>query len=466
MKKKLFAGFLAAVLAMSMTVTAFANEVNDFTAGGTDVGGEGTVLAVEDVYDVIVPTNVNYAINPDELNGKPQIMSGSFGVINHGSTNVQVDVAASVSGSSVTMSDADTIAAINNATEASAVNEEKLLYLAVAPVASGASVTANTVITGSASYTDKAYADVGFDVTTAVATSAAVAIPANGSSDMAFKLPAANYTAALSGSGAVTTGGGFDTNNIEAVQTYQGDYTNDPVAAFTLIGSVNKYADWTGVTLPEVALTFTLTELNDLEYAELEVDAATENMIVSGNVAKDDYVIRLQPDGSAKYTFVKAPGGNGVISNITSADGLDRTGAVASNLVTYSNGVLTFTATPVSKWLGATGDGIVKVTISGIEYEFTYSTKAPAKDDYVIKIQSDGTAKYTFVNPPSGSGGITNITSADGLDRTGAVANNLVTYSDGVLTFTATPVSKWLSATGSGKVKLTINGTDFEFTVQ
>lgn len=276
MKKKIFSGFLAAAMVLSMSVSAFAaNEVTDF-AGTTDVGGSGTVLAVSDVIDVIVPTNVNYAVNPAELSNKPQIMSGSFGVINHGSTAVKVDVTANIADSTtVTISDADTIAAINNATDAADVSEDALLYLAVAPVAAGKSVTGVTVLG------DNAYSKVGFDVVADVATGAAVAIPAGSPASMAFKLEAAAYTAEISGE-AVTTGGGFDTSGVEAVQEYAGDLEHDPVAAFTLVGSANKYADWTAVTLPEVTLTFSFSKLNKLAYDALEVDPATENMVVAG----------------------------------------------------------------------------------------------------------------------------------------------------------------------------------------
>lgn len=283
MKKKIFSGFLAAAMVLSMSVSAFAaNEVTDF-AGTTDVGGSGTVLAVSDVVDVIVPTNVNYAVNPAELSDKPQIMSGSFGVINHGSTAVKVDVTATIADSTtVTISDADTIAAINNATDAADVSEDALLYLAVAPVKAGLAddkVKAETV-TGAA-----AYSKVDFDVVADVAEDAAVAIPSGSPASMAFKLDAAAYTAEIAGE-AVTTGGGFDTTGVEAVQEYAGDYKNDPVAAFTLIGSANKYADWTAVTLPEVTLSFSFSKLNTLAYDALEVDPATENMVAAGEASE------------------------------------------------------------------------------------------------------------------------------------------------------------------------------------
>lgn len=339
MKKKIFSGFLAAVLAMSMTVTAFAaNEVTDFE-NGTDVGGSGTVLAVSDIFDVIVPTNVNYAINPAELSGKPQVMSGSFGVINHGSTAVKVDVTASIADSTtVTISDADTIDAVNNATDAADVVEDALMYLAVAPVKAGATVTAETVVGADA------HSKVGFDVVNDVAEGSSVAI-SNGGASLAFKLPPASYTATITGS-AITTGGGFDTSGVEAVQEYTGDFTNDPVAAFTLVGSVNKYADWTAITLPEVTLTFDFAKLNTLAYDALEVDPATENMVAGG--ATGDV---------ATTAFISADDDNGIfwLALMENKDDDSNGGLVGPISNVKVNGIAT-NSTIGSGWLQITYD--------------------------------------------------------------------------------------------------------------
>ncbi len=363
MKKKIFSGFLAAAMVLSMSVSAFAaNEVTDF---GTDanVGGSGTVLAVSDIVDVIVPTNVNYAVNPAELSGKPQIMSGSFGIINHGSTAVKVDVTANIADSTtVTISDADTIAAINNATDAADVSEDALLYLAVAPVAKDTTVTAETVLG------DDAYSKVAFDVVADVASGSAVAIPSGSPASMAFKLEAAKYDAKISGS-AVTSGGGFEID-AEAVQEYKGDLTDDPVAAFTLVGSANKYADWTAVTLPEVTLTFNFSKLNTLAYDALEVDPATENMVVgdagdvvpavTAHIEMDADSLYLRPDAStpvvaSKLSNVKCKG-NTVAGNVVDGDGwicispaqqtaAGVTGADATTTVTFTYDGVKYTAT-------------------------------------------------------------------------------------------------------------------------
>lgn len=292
--RKFLGGFLATVLAVASVSTGVLAANPPQTE---NITGSGTLIKADDIYDVLLPTNLSYAIDIDGTvaagstnvinQSGTAIYSASFGVINHSSHALKIDVEArAASTSKVQVLSADEIAENNALTSAALVATAPAISLSIAPVASGTSVTNNYVVTKDGASADVTVAAVSF-ASSDVAASKAVALSASDST-ISFALTQAAYTVSTNGVSLETTNGGFYVSGDAASVNKEYDssktaYVDDPSVGFTIIGDANKFADWSDVEssdLPEITAVFTLTPLTAIEYDAIDFDDATDGMVV------------------------------------------------------------------------------------------------------------------------------------------------------------------------------------------
>jgi hypothetical protein len=397
--KKILSGILTAALALSAMGTG--------VMADQTISGEGTVIAAKEIYDVILPTNFSYAVDPSgymkdvadtaiNVSGSA-VYSGSFGVVNHSSVPLQIDVtitaeASTSTGDSVAIVTDAAVVTANNANGDSAdiaskqaVSTKPLLSLEVAPLTSGSSVSANAVAVSSAGVT-ATYASVSFD-STSVVTDAGYSLTTTQS--LEFALSSAAYEVSADGIALKTTDGGFyvsgEANTIEKV--YAKDktaYVDDPVVGFTIIGEANKYADWSKVTeLPDITATFVLTAMTDLQYDCIEFNP-TQDKVVSG--------------GSVSASALDAGKINGVdISGTSTSTATNAAPSTTVTTATYSKASgATIAINAGSGDLAATDVASVKFgTVSGT-YSSTLSGATYDSKTGVLTLPSGNFAKATI----------------------------------------------------------------------
>lgn len=244
MMKKIFAGAMSATLVMGMSLTAFAA---DSTATV-----DAPIFSF-DAIDVVVPTALAVAFNPDGLDVQTgadasdiesgQVLSHKVGILNKSSKDKIVTVTLTVTDKNTYANDDDPrITFVDTAADAT-TNAEKgeyAIYLTAVP----ADATEVQVGSGPASADETTGAADLANVTMTAATGKEVALSA-GENKIAFKLDQATYGLKDGESVEITD----TTNNVAnkyEVKSLAADGAG--ITAFTFDGAMNSNADWTKLT--------------------------------------------------------------------------------------------------------------------------------------------------------------------------------------------------------------------------
>lgn len=287
MKKKnmkhLLAAMMSAAMVMSMPMAAMAGEEGGPEENDSPVTEE-TKAEVEapiysfDMTNVIVPTSLVVAFNPDELSVKKgesastdQVLSQNFGILNKSNKDKIVTVTLKVEDLNT-----DKITFVDSAADATGAAEGAYaVYLAVVPADSG------EVKVGATSADKDTGAAAMADVAMEAATAKAVALE-KGDNTVAFLLQKSTYTPKT---GSELTLGGTDmgandvTNNFELTGVAA---DGKGITAFTFSGALNKKADWS-----KLSSGIKITAVYDFQttYDYTALTDTTNGAIVSGTGA-------------------------------------------------------------------------------------------------------------------------------------------------------------------------------------
>ena len=241
MMKKIFAGAMSATLVMGMSLTAFAA---DKTATV-----DAPIFSF-DAIDVVVPTALAVAFNPDGLDVQTgasasdtedgQVLSHKVGILNKSSKDKIVTVTLTVTDKNTYANDDDPkITFVDTAADAT-TNAEKgeyAIYLTAVP----ADATEVKVGSTPASADDTTAAADLANVTMTAATGKEVALSA-GENKIAFKLDKATYGLIDGESVEITD----TTNNVASKYEVKSLAAGGAgITAFTFDGAMNSNADWT-----------------------------------------------------------------------------------------------------------------------------------------------------------------------------------------------------------------------------
>lgn len=290
MKNKLLKVLVATMLMVSMLGTTCMAAPSDGTldseTGGTTVEGESTVK--NPTYKIVIPTSLDFALDPFKQGGQSQIYSDDFYMINKSNVAVRLDMSMEVIAATGVTMKADE-------TDVTETNTDKLIYMAVqvpAAVTETAaaaadfttitskydgvyySLSAGTSVTGPVAGTTGALEEadkIVIDTTKAAGSSYAdnssvkVALDATAATACTFALQEADYQEYYTDAAGTTKAEEF--KNVAA--------TTDGSTAFRFYGKLNSKAAWAANDV-KVTATYTFIGLTPEVYTEL-IDKEVEN---------------------------------------------------------------------------------------------------------------------------------------------------------------------------------------------
>lgn len=306
--KQVIAAVMSAALVMGMPMAAWAAEgdENDNNPAATEIKAEVEAPIYSfDVTNVVVPTSLVVAFNPDKLvvktggtnTSQAQVLSKNFGMLNKSNKDKIVTVTLKVqdlNDGKITFVDSD-------ADATGAAEGEYAVHLAVVPADATEVKVGDTPASADKDTAGAAMASV--DMT--AATAQAVTLEA-GDNAIAFVLGKGTYTA-VSGSELELGGSGMNGNNVgNNLELTSVAADGKGITAFTFTGALNEKADWS-----KLDKGIKITAVYDFEttYEYDELTDADNGSIVSGTGAMLDGV-------APKFTT----GGVGVI-NFTAGTG-------------------------------------------------------------------------------------------------------------------------------------------------
>lgn len=391
--KKILAVLCSATMIVSASLPAFAAEE---TTAAT-----GNVIAY--TFDTVtVPTTIKVAFNPQGLpitigeNAEGQavttnekIVSLGYGIANKSSIDKKIVVkfaanAVAVDGETADVkfvdSEAKTQAKSDSNADGAVAGEHKIM-LYVTPATAQPTIndgendgagTAFAVADGDDGKTENASGTNLADVKMTAAALEKGIIFGEGENNDAF----ANLGFALDKSTySLKTGESidFDTPQSEVADKLElSAFGAKSITGFTFKGFMNDNTVWTRANISAISIT-PIYEITDKgEEVAVEDTHGMVTLTAADDIAEpdaptaaptDDYVM-TESNGGYAYTFVATPTGS--LTAVT-VDGVSKEKAITNNLVTYSDGVLTFAAAFVTN-NSITDESVVKVTIGETEY--------------------------------------------------------------------------------------------------
>lgn len=126
MKRKMVTTLMAVTLCTTMfgstALATFNGELGESNLGDTGVTVEGDSGVENPTYKIVVPTTLNFAVDPFEQKGQSQIYSKDFYMVNKSNVPVQLDCA-------VTLEAATGVTIKDKAEDVTETNNDKLLYM-------------------------------------------------------------------------------------------------------------------------------------------------------------------------------------------------------------------------------------------------------------------------------------------------------------------------------------------------
>lgn len=307
---------MALVCAMVLPTAAFGstpgfsvsgNGMSGSSSGGT-VSGDGQVDP--STYNVVIPTKMNFAINPFGIDNKSQIYGTDYPVINLSPFAVRVDVSISAnkaSGVSVNFATTDSDSTLTTGTD-------KAAYLT-------AYVPAKLTINGTVSSGSVSSNTVSGDYVTSASANKAVVVTDTTPGVIGFAL--AKYD---------TTSNTVSKNN---------------ASTFTFSGKVNSAANWANGDFSVVG-DFTFSGLQPENYNALTIDPEN-NFVAGGGTTVDPTKTKTYSRaarGNVVFNNVQLPSGATSVTSISlvgNNDSVPKTPATPT-VWTFSGGTLTFNA--------------------------------------------------------------------------------------------------------------------------
>lgn len=308
--KKILAVVCSVSLMASSAVTAFAETP-------TSTAGTGNMLAYS-LESVVVPTSIKVALNPseytvtirdtgDDKTSTAQIVTFNYGIANKSTANKVVNVKLEVTGEKT--ADKTPITFVNTEAEAQAYNAssnengakpgELKMYLAIVGSTNAPKTLADAAFevteVASGKNTENASADNLCDVAMTAASSGAVVFASDTSkyalAETAFSLGAATYDVQDDQTIDFTTTQSTLAGKME--MTVLGDVTG-----FTLVGAMNKNADWTkaDVSALSFAPVYSVTDATGEETAAggyKQVQTAAAAAVATANTFKTTHATIL-----------------------------------------------------------------------------------------------------------------------------------------------------------------------------
>ena len=248
MMKKVFAGAMSATLVMGMSLTAFASGAVSDPEASVDAP-----IFSFDAIDVVVPTTLAVAFNPDGLDVQTgadaadtensQVLSHKVGILNKSSKDKIVTVTLTVTDKNTYANDDDPrITFVDTASDATGAEKgEYAIYLAAVPADTTEVKVGSTPASASATTTAADLANVAMTA----ASGKDVALSA-GENKIAFKLEKATY--GLKADASIELGSDI-TNDVASKYEVKSLATGGAgITAFTFGGALNQNADWTKLT--------------------------------------------------------------------------------------------------------------------------------------------------------------------------------------------------------------------------
>lgn len=388
--KKAFAAAVSAAVVMSMPMAAMASSTTPAptttpTPAPTPVSAEVEAPIYSfDVVNVVVPSSLVVAFNPDELEvttdstavpavtSTSQVLSRSFGILNKSNKDKIVTVTLNVedlNGDKITFVDTD--AAATGAAEG-----VYAVHLAALP----ADDTEVKIGTSSADENTDANAVADVKMTGTTVDDAKVTLAA-GNNTLAFVLQKATYEPKTGGG--ITLGN--STNDVSNSLELTGVATGGKgITAFTFAGALNPKAEWS-----KLASGIKITAVYDFEttYNYADLTNTTNGSVVNGTGAMLGSLAPKFSSGSAvgtiQYNVGLGDGGVKSIKSITLMSGsnpFDGYNALSGNwaAATDVDGTITFDSGFISAFARDFQDETMKATI-------TYETN----DDQTKTVQVD-----------------------------------------------------------------------------
>lgn len=418
MRKKMIAALLSVMVCSAMIgSTVFAATTSDLSgsSNGSSIDGDSTL--VEPIYKITVPTALTFGVDAFEQNGRSQIYSVDYPIINKSNVNVKVDVKLEVAPKSgVTINFKDSADDVGNTGTDKDVWFAAAVPTEVTETADGAaSYTKPIFKVTSTSITDGIYVEVAAGEGDAEAKTAAETIDATGfaagENPVATEVKTTNTTG-VTGTFNYTTGNFATTTLKDTAETltfalekatylefhtqadlnktekvYQAVAATDQkgTATFRFMGKVNDAATWTDKDLHAKA-TYTFIGLSDANYAT----ATTGDSRVAVGSDFAHALVKTAPANVAPsstqngqtISFSKA---TGVVIDIDLGSG----NLKATNVKSIFTGPAADSVTTTFAGTSNFADG--KLTLTGSGW-----TSAPVAATKYLKIVMDDDAQTTF----------------------------------------------------------------------
>lgn len=368
MKRRMATTLMAATLCTAMLgSTAFAagGELGEGDMGGSEITGDSGVE--NPTYKIVVPTQLDFAVDPFQQKGQSQIYSKDFYMVNKSNVPVQLDCA-------VTLTAGTGVVLKNTAAEVTENNSDKLIYMeaeipgAVTESTGSAGAFTTPLVTDGTDYWDAANAPSSgtnaanemVDTTDAAGTYTTSKKIGLGTAEktLSFALKEADYQEYFTAENKSTSAKQF-----KQVAASQAGST-----AFRFSGKVNTKATWAASAVT-AKVKYTFNGLTPTNYADLTANPdATAHAYVAGNQnvlttdGTTDVVIYYS--GSQPSTITITP----LTNTGTSKDALQLAGS-RTDIFDITNDFVKIKA----GWLGTIktnakfGTGTYKVTINGVD---------------------------------------------------------------------------------------------------
>jgi hypothetical protein len=359
--KKVIAVLCSATMILGSTVTAFATETHDTTAGAGNI----LVFSVE---TVTLPTSVKVAFNPNGYNVTPkdgaaavtsQIVSLKYGIASASNKDKDVTVSFTATGAKASGHNGKgSVVFVDTIEETQAYDEtnnptgakygEYKIYLAVAGSAAAPQKTS-----GAFAVTDFADADAIAATKTALADASFTAAEkglavfsgnaTKAESAIAYKLDKATYEQKQGTDGTID----FSTTQSDMASKFSMKALGtNGVVGFTFTGGMNANADWTQAEITSLSI--------QPEYEIVDADGSEEAEETGSGNGQIKIVAAATTSALSSNTISKSSGGDITVTGKTVSniklykDGNVEVAGVAGTHYTVSGSKYTFTASVLS----------------------------------------------------------------------------------------------------------------------
>jgi len=448
MKKKLLAFVLSAVMVAGSSMTVFAS------SGGSLTGTATAPIYSFDVVDVVVPTTMLVAFNPDGLDVKngsdtstEQVVSQNFGIVNKSNKDKVVTV-----GFAITDKNSGKINFVSSEAEATEGSDFSI-YLTAVPASAAPTLPDDSAI-------DKDIATGSLAGVKMSPASGKGVVLTSGGGSMSFKLDKATYSL-KSGSDldiSDTTQG----NDVSALYEVSALGTNG-VTGYTFTGKMNTNAAWhTLASGIEISAVYNVSNPTGDEQA-----VAGTCGVVTVPVPTSDGTVEVR----IPFKGTKPVAGSIKIVSPQGSEYMAPANTYPNNIeVTGTEIVIKTTWLNNWKTLDGWGLGTYTVTDGSESYEFKLVDALPVEDPMPT---SDGTTavsiKFTGAKPAAGSVSIKPPVAATAAFTPQASAYPAnIEITDDAIVIKATWLTNWktMDGWGTGKYTVTANGQTYEFNLK